>query len=127
MMKPKFASSHDFLSVHHEYFVGTFASILLCPPHFQMSGYATDLLQSLRTRGKDIHYKTQTGTSCEKCNSKAFRLRIEPTSSGLSDQYYSNSFADPTLPKKIPPLSFAFRVRTLSPDSALLSRRITVK
>ena len=26
---------------------------------------------------KDIHYKTQTGTSCEKCNSKAFRLAIE--------------------------------------------------
>ena len=22
---------------------------------------------------EDIHYKTQTGTSCEKCNSKAFR------------------------------------------------------
>ena len=29
---------------------------------------------------KDIHYKTQTGTSCEKCNSKAFRLGIEPAS-----------------------------------------------
>ena len=25
---------------------------------------------------KDIHYKTQTGTSCEKCNSEAFRLGI---------------------------------------------------
>ena len=37
--------------------------------------------------GKDIHYKTQTGTSCEKCNSKAFRLGIEPASSGLLDQY----------------------------------------
>ena len=36
---------------------------------------------------KDIHYKTQTGTSCEKCNSKAFRLGIEPASSGLLDQY----------------------------------------
>ena len=35
MMKPKFALSHDFLSVHHEYFVGTFASILLCPPTFK--------------------------------------------------------------------------------------------
>ena len=35
---------------------------------------------------KDIHYKTQTGTSCEKCNSKAFRLGIEPASSGLLDQ-----------------------------------------
>ena len=32
---------------------------------------------------KDIHYKTQTRTSCEKCNSKAFRLGIEPASSGL--------------------------------------------
>ena len=35
---------------------------------------------------KDIHYKTQTGTSCEKCNSQAFRLGIEPASSGLLDQ-----------------------------------------
>ena len=35
---------------------------------------------------EDIHYKTQTGTSCEKCNSKAFRLGIEPASSGLLDQ-----------------------------------------
>ena len=35
---------------------------------------------------KDIHYKTQTGTSCEICNSKAFRLGIEPASSGLLDQ-----------------------------------------
>ena len=32
------------------------------------------------------HYKTQTGTSCEKCNSKAFRLGIEPASCGLLDQ-----------------------------------------
>ena len=32
---------------------------------------------------KYIHYKTQTGTSCEKCNSKAFRLGIEPATSGL--------------------------------------------
>ena len=46
-MKPKFALSHDFLSVHHEYFVGTFASILLCPPHFQMSGYATVSVDTL--------------------------------------------------------------------------------
>ena len=32
---------------------------------------------------EDIHYKTQTGTSCEKCNSnsKAFRLGIELASS----------------------------------------------
>ena len=35
---------------------------------------------------EDIHYKTQTGTSCEKCNSKAFRLGIEPASSGLLDR-----------------------------------------
>ena len=35
---------------------------------------------------EDIHYKTQTGTSCEKCNSKAFQLGIEPASSGLLDQ-----------------------------------------
>ena len=32
---------------------------------------------------EDIHYKTQTGTSCEKCNSKAFWLGIELASSGL--------------------------------------------
>ena len=36
---------------------------------------------------EDIHYKTQTGNSCEKCKSKAFRLGIEPASSGLLDQY----------------------------------------
>ena len=30
--------------------------------------------------------KTQIGTSCEKWNSKAFRLGIEPASSGLLDQ-----------------------------------------
>ena len=36
---------------------------------------------------EDIHYKTQTGTSREKCNSKAFRLGIGPTSSGLLDQW----------------------------------------
>ena len=35
---------------------------------------------------KDIHYKTQTGTSCEKCNSKAFQLGIQPASSGLCIQ-----------------------------------------
>ena len=35
---------------------------------------------------KGIHYKTQTGTSCEKCNSNAFRLGIELASSGLLDQ-----------------------------------------
>ena len=33
-----------------------------------------------------ITYKTQTGTSCEKRNSKAFRLGIEHASSGLLDQ-----------------------------------------
>ena len=37
---------------------------------------------------EDIHYKTQTGNSCEKCNSKAFRLGIEPASSGLLDQLH---------------------------------------
>ena len=39
---------------------------------------------------KYIHYKTQTGTSCEKCNSKAFRLGIEPASSELLDQCSTN-------------------------------------
>ena len=34
---------------------------------------------------EDIHYKTQTGTSCEKCNSKVFRLGIEDASSGILD------------------------------------------
>ena len=34
----------------------------------------------------ECRYKTQTGTSCEKCNSKAFQLGIEPASSGLLDQ-----------------------------------------
>ena len=34
---------------------------------------------------EDIHCKTQTGTSCEKCDSKAFRLGIESASSGLLD------------------------------------------
>ena len=33
---------------------------------------------------KDIHYKTQTGTSCGKCNSKAFRPGIEPAFSGYT-------------------------------------------
>ena len=33
-----------------------------------------------------IHYKTQTGTSCEKCNSKVCRLGIEPESPGLLAQ-----------------------------------------
>ena len=40
---------------------------------------------------KDIHYKTQTRTSWEKCNSKAFRLGIEPASSGLLDQCSTTS------------------------------------
>ena len=35
---------------------------------------------------KDIHYNTQPGTSCEKCNSMAFRLGIKPASSGLLDK-----------------------------------------
>ena len=45
-MKPKFALSHDFLSVHHEYFVGTFASILLCPLTFKC--LATLLVETTR-------------------------------------------------------------------------------
>ena len=35
---------------------------------------------------EDIYDKTETETSCEKCNSKAFRLGIVPASSGLLDQ-----------------------------------------
>ena len=42
-----------------------------------------------------IHYKTQTGTSCEKCNSKAFRLGIEPASSGLLDQCSTTELQKP--------------------------------
>ena len=46
---------------------------------------------------KIIHYKikTQTGTSCEKCNSKAFRLGIEPASSGLLDQCSTTELQKP--------------------------------
>ena len=44
---------------------------------------------------QDIHYKTQTGTSCEKCNSKAFRLGIEPASSGLLDQCSTTELQKP--------------------------------
>ena len=36
---------------------------------------------------REDKHKTQTGTSCEKCNSKAFRLGIELASSGLPDQF----------------------------------------
>ena len=43
----------------------------------------------------DIHYKTQTGTSCEKCNSKAFRLGIEPATSGLLDQCSTTELQKP--------------------------------
>ena len=44
---------------------------------------------------KDIHYKTQTGISCEKCNSKAFWLGIEPASSGLLDQCSTTELQKP--------------------------------
>ena len=44
---------------------------------------------------KDIHYKIQTGTSCEKCNSKTFRLGIEPASSGLLDQCSTTELQKP--------------------------------
>ena len=47
-----------------------------------------------------IHYKTQTGTSCEKCNSKAFQLGIEPESSRLLDQYSTTQLQKP-LPKNL--------------------------
>ena len=43
----------------------------------------------------DIHYKTQTGTSCKKCNSKAFRLGIEPATSGLLDQCSTTELQKP--------------------------------
>ena len=42
---------------------------------------------------EDIHYKTQTGTSCE--NSKAFRLGIEPASSGLLDKCSTTELQKP--------------------------------
>ena len=44
---------------------------------------------------KDIHNKIQTGTSGEKCNSKAFRLGIKPTSSGLLDQCSTTELQKP--------------------------------
>ena len=44
---------------------------------------------------EDIHYKTQTGTSCEKCNAKAFRLGIEPAPSGLLDQCSTTELQKP--------------------------------
>ena len=47
---------------------------------------------------KDTHYKTQTGTSCEKCNSKAFRLEIESASSGLLDQCSTTELQKPLPP-----------------------------
>ena len=46
-------------------------------------------------KGILIHYKTQTGTSCEKCNSKALRLGIEPATSGLPDQYSTTELQKP--------------------------------
>ena len=46
---------------------------------------------------KDIHYKTQTGTSCEKSNSKAFRLGIERASTGLLDQCSTTELQKPLL------------------------------
>ena len=38
---------------------------------------------------------TLTWTSCEKCNSKAFRLGIEPASSGLLDQCSTTELQSP--------------------------------
>ena len=48
---------------------------------------------------KDIHYKTQAGASCEQ-NSKAFRLGIEPATSGLLDRCSTTELQKP-LPKNI--------------------------
>ena len=44
-----------------------------------------------------IIYKTQTGTSCEICNSKAFQLGIKPASSGLLDQCSTTELQKPLL------------------------------
>ena len=44
---------------------------------------------------KDVHYKAQTGTNCEKCNSEAFQLEIEPASSGLLDQCSTTKLQKP--------------------------------
>ena len=45
---------------------------------------------------KDIHYKTQTGTSFEKCNSKAFRLgESNPRPLGLLDQCSTTELQKP--------------------------------
>ena len=48
----------------------------------------------------DIHNKTETGTSCEKCDFKDFRLEIEPVSSGF---LYQCSTTD--LQKPLPTIS----------------------
>ena len=53
-----------------------------------------DMFRKFECR-EDIHYKTQTGTSCEKCNSEAFRLGIEPASSGLLDQCSTTGLQKP--------------------------------
>ena len=44
---------------------------------------------------KDLHYKTQTGTSCKKCNCKSFLPGIEPASSGLLDQCSTTGLQKP--------------------------------
>ena len=44
----------------------------------ESQSYVYEIRVSLRDA---LYYKTQTGTSCEKCNSRAFWLGIEPASS----------------------------------------------
>ena len=60
MMKPKFALFHDFLSVHHEYFVGTFASISTTQIR---KAYCDDVIAISRSRVSTMH-----GLNIEKKN-----------------------------------------------------------
>ena len=78
---------HDQIKMSCLYFIRSANNVMLA-----------DESQSYIECRKDIHYKTQNGTSCEKCNSKALQLGIEPASSGLLDQCSTTELQKP-LPK----------------------------
>ena len=67
MMKLRFALSHDFLSVHHEYFVGTFASILLCPPTFKCLATLLRHVQDCGRRLRQTKYRMLAELSFVTC------------------------------------------------------------
>ena len=66
---------------------------------------------------KDIRYKTITGISCEKCNSKAFRLGIEPAPSGLLDQCSTTELQKPLPTLGFPIHNFEFHLLITSVDA----------